>query len=492
MANKVFPYSLPPPVGGWNTRDPLDAMAPTDAVVLDNWFPTTGSVKLRKGYADSGVTGMGSGNVDTLAEYHSGATRHLLAAANGNIYNATSSGAATSLGSGFTSNQWQTANFSGRVFFVNGVDDPQDWDGSTLTATSWTGPSDITKLIGVNVFKNRLFFWEDDSQSFWYAGLNNITGTLTEFPLSRVTQFGGNLIAMGTWTHDGGNGADDYAVFIMSSGEVAVYEGTDPSSASTWALVGVYRIGVPLSARGVVKIGGDLLVMTTDDFVNLSEVLRNGQLGIASKLSGAIPEQTDLYADNFGWQATLYNAGNMLVYNIPTASANFHQYVVNLLTGAACRFTGFNARCWAVFDGGLYFGGKDGKIYQADTGNNDAGESISANAISAWSSLDVPVPKLVTAIRPILKTEGAVSYSIALGFDFQNPRLSAPTVSAGGNTPWGSPWGSPWGQATVISASWLAASGFGQSVATRLRVSAKQNVSWLRTDFRLEPSRNIG
>ena len=41
--------SLPPPVGGWNARDALANMAPTDAVTLDNLFPGVSSVTLRGG-----------------------------------------------------------------------------------------------------------------------------------------------------------------------------------------------------------------------------------------------------------------------------------------------------------------------------------------------------------------------------------------------------------------------------------------------------------
>ena len=43
--------SLPAPVGGWNARDALAEMAPTDAVTLVNWFPTPSQVVLRQGFA---------------------------------------------------------------------------------------------------------------------------------------------------------------------------------------------------------------------------------------------------------------------------------------------------------------------------------------------------------------------------------------------------------------------------------------------------------
>ena len=101
--------SLPAPVGGWNARDPLESMPVTDAVTLTNVFPSTRTVDLRKGYREH-ADGMGSGAVETIVEHVDGdGTKYLLAAANSNIYDATTfGGSATSEGSGFTNNRWQT------------------------------------------------------------------------------------------------------------------------------------------------------------------------------------------------------------------------------------------------------------------------------------------------------------------------------------------------------------------------------------------------
>ena len=44
--------SFPAPVGGWNARDALAEMKPTDAIYLDNWFPRTSYVEIRGGSSD--------------------------------------------------------------------------------------------------------------------------------------------------------------------------------------------------------------------------------------------------------------------------------------------------------------------------------------------------------------------------------------------------------------------------------------------------------
>ena len=54
------------PVGGWNARDALSAMAPGDAVTMQNWFPSTSDVQLRQGRT-VWCTGLGA-QVETLMD----------------------------------------------------------------------------------------------------------------------------------------------------------------------------------------------------------------------------------------------------------------------------------------------------------------------------------------------------------------------------------------------------------------------------------------
>src|SRR3990172_4186838 len=86
---KAGPASVSAPIGGGDTRDSLDQMAPTDASVMDNWEPKTGKVTIRKGYEV--FSGGLVGNVETLAEYHAVGTRKLIAAAGTVVYDASGS-----------------------------------------------------------------------------------------------------------------------------------------------------------------------------------------------------------------------------------------------------------------------------------------------------------------------------------------------------------------------------------------------------------------
>ena len=42
--------SIQAPTGGLNAKDPIANMKETEAVTLENWFPTPSSVDIRNGY----------------------------------------------------------------------------------------------------------------------------------------------------------------------------------------------------------------------------------------------------------------------------------------------------------------------------------------------------------------------------------------------------------------------------------------------------------
>ena len=71
--------SITAPIGGWNARDSVAAMPPTDAVTLTNLYPTPTDVQLRKGYSkySIGITGQ----VNTVMNYAGANTQKLFAAA---------------------------------------------------------------------------------------------------------------------------------------------------------------------------------------------------------------------------------------------------------------------------------------------------------------------------------------------------------------------------------------------------------------------------
>lgn len=483
---KAHTKAVPAPVGGWNARDPLDNMAPEDAVLLDNWLPLDGVCVTRRGFTEA--SDGGTGTVKTLVEYNYGTTRKLLGAEGGNIYDY-SGATASSLASSFTEDAWQTANFNGNTFFVNGADTLQVYNGSTCGNGSFTGVTQAD-LVNVTVFKSRLYFVEKDTQSFWYGGVNAVAGALTKFDLAQVAGFGGNLIALAVLNIDGGDGVDDLLCCIMSSGAVIVYQGTDPGS--DFAQVGVFYIGEPLGYRCIVKYAGDIIIITNRGYSKLSEIIRVGEAvssrTLSDRIVNAVRESVQNFGANEGWQPVVYPKGNMLIVNVPVSTTDYVQHVMNLNTGRWCRFKGMDGYCWAVYNGELYFGGTDGNVYKADNGLDDNGSPINCDGKPAWNYFgDRSALKRFTAARPIFTSSGTLPLTLVLNTDFGD-------VSAGYSPPSSSITGATWDEAdwdaedwsggTNIVQNWQAVTGIGYNASLRVTMGiTNQQVTWQSTTY---------
>lgn len=493
--------SIPPPVGGWDTENALADMPQQNAVVLDNWFPGTDKVTLRRGYTEH-ASGM-SGSVETLLEYapQSG-TQKLFAVNSGNVYDVTSSGSVGSaVVSGLSNDRFQQVQIgtSGGQFLIamNGQDTPIIYDGSSWGTMSVTGPT-AANLVWCNLHQRRLWFGETNSLTAWYLAVNSIAGTASSFSLAGVARLGGYIMAMGTWTRDGGDGTDDVAVFITSEGEAIIYQGTDPSSASTWSLVGVFRIGRPIGRRCVIKAGADLVLITQDGFVAASSILsldrsQTQNVALSAQINKAVNDAQRNFGSLFGWQPVIYPRAAMLIFNIPQSSTTYHQYVFNTITGAPCRFTGVNAVCWGLRGESIYFGSTNGKVYQFDTDGGDAGENINGDALQAFSYFNSPgVNKAFKLAEPIFQSNGNPNAAIDLNTDFTvRPPTGSPTPSSTvSSARWGiSKWGiGTWGADNQIYRGWRGVRGAGRAASVRVRVaSLTARPSWVATNLTFVP-----
>jgi hypothetical protein len=496
--------SLPSPVGGWNARDSLANMAPTDAVTLVNLFPGVSSVALRGGYTKH-ATGM-TGQVESLLVYNAGATDKMFAVVGGNIYDVTTAGAVGAAKvTGLTNSRWEYTNITtsggSYLYAANGVDKPRLFDGTTWTAIDGVSSPAITgvtttDLIQPTLFKNRMWFIQKNTLKAWYLPTASIGGAANVLDLSSVAHLGGNLVAMASWTIDAGYGVDDNLVFVTDQGEVIVYRGTDPSSASTWALIGVWIIGAPISRRCLQKYGGDLLVLTLDGLIPMASALQSSrldpQVALSDKIQGAFAAAARQYKSNFGW-GLLYNASNnALIVNVPPSTGGQEQFVMNNITKAWCRFTGWNANCFAILTDKPYFGG-DGYVAECWTtgsgaaGYNDDGVAISTQALQAFNYFETRgVIKYFTRGRPTIYSNGQPTINIGMNVDFQtNADLGALSFVATQYGLWGvGLWNQAvWGSDLIITNNFVGIQGIGYCGGLVFN-SASKNVSleWASTD----------
>jgi hypothetical protein len=475
--------SQPAPIEGWDAQSPIAAMSPKRAVKLDNWFPQPDWIEVRKGHIiHSPCT---ADPIETLATYNGLIARNMFAASNGVIYDVTVSGSGIPQPHShiFANSRFQYVNFATTggnfLYMVNGADDPVYFDGSVFTDAVITGIS-ASDIIGVNAFKNRLWFTLVDSSDAAYLPVDSIQGAAEKFPLGGLFTKGGFLMAMGTWSIDAGDGPDDYAVFMSSMGQCAIYRGTDPAAAATWDLVGVFDMGAPIGRRCMTRVGADIALICIDGVVPLSKAMIFERAAVVKatlteRIQRVMNQSARNYKNNFGWQLISYPRGTRAILNVPIEeNTDQVQYVMNTLSGAWCQFIGMKANCWELLNEDLYFGGNDGVVYKADTSGTDAGNTLSADMMTAYNYYGMRGnQKRWTMCRPQLTTDGQVNPGLALNVDFRDDApLSIPSTQIVSASLWNvALWDQGlWAGDIRTKANWDSVDGIGYCASIRLAV----------------------
>lgn len=453
--------ATPPPIGGWNTRDALSQMPPTDAIELENWFPDTDVLRVRKGTAYH-AKDVGIGSIRTLAELTlSNGTKKLIAVAQSGsgptvfkFYDCSTAGdvAATDISGGSTWSDgfWMHVNFNGYIFFAayGTTSDVVAWNGTgNVSSPAFEGPGGDDKLLcHITSFKKRLYFTEKDAASVWYGGIDQINGSggsdnLTEFPVDSQFRLGGYIMFCSTTNVSGQVDLDTLFVIVSSQGEVLVYGGDYPADPN-WRLVGHYFTAPPLGRRAFFHFGGTLNIITSTGIISTSELFRGvNELGqyntISKKIDSEIITQAAYFltntslnpalVDTLTWQGIVFPKGKFLLINLLVGQSGSLAFIMNLVTGAWCKFVmTTTSNCWSLFKENLYFGGESQRVMQAWTGDEDVQSdgtgtySVAIKARQAYNYIDTTFnKKIVQFLQPVLKTDDT-DFVLGINTDFQD------------------------------------------------------------------------
>ncbi len=483
------PFPVPAPHNGLNSRESYTKLQPTEAYVLDNMLPDEGFCKVRPGHTPhQTISAAGDVPVNTLMLFKGAASQKLIAAAGDELYDVTGSPSALTTND-YLSSRWWHDNFNGFLFGVNGTDNPWRYNGNAVSDPSWTG-SGLTdnNLNTIKQIRNRLWFTENNSADVWYAGIGAVTGALTKFQLSQIAT-GGKCIALGSWSRDAGDGADDFTVFIMDTGQVIVYQG-DP--ATSFSLVGKFSAPMLVEQDATVKVGGELVLMTVSGAIPLTAVIA----GVAfspdalkdwGKIAPGWQRDYHLYKANAGWSACF--SDGIVYFNFPTGTSTTIQYVYNTRVPAWTRYTNLPIASMAEFDDDLYFGSYATNIvFRHATGTDNGEQIVTLARQGATYPTGGQRSAAYNSFRPNIDSDGPCQVQFALDVDFQQATLSSVydiSVSAAG-ADWGDDWGSDWGATPVAQRRWYGVRGYGRAVAPAIRTrSSSLNVVWFSNDIRM-------
>ncbi|WP_434733762.1 hypothetical protein NL154_05690 [Rhizobium sp. YTUHZ044] len=585
--------TFPAATSGWIANANLAASNSKlfGAFKLQNFFPLTTSIILRRGSQKYATLGAGSLSVQSLMSYKNGSNVSLFGATQTAIYDITTvanpnvSPAAAQ--SGLTSGNWSSVQFAttGGIYLVNvnasdlqRVYDGTDWwsigaqninrlnfdaqtANFTVGATVTGGTSGATGVIqsqvdsgttgylilgnitgtfvdneivaggggsatvngpavqlfvgitGVSTdalsyvwaYKSRLFYVEENSMNAWYLPVDQIGGTATKFPMGGIFSRGGSLLFGASWSLDtsGDGGLSEQCIFVSTEGEVAVYQGTNPSSATDWVRVGVYRIGKPLGPKAWIRAGGDIIIATDIGFVPLSQAIQKDFAALAPvAVSYPIETEWNSFVQNrsgSNWCCEIWPEKQMAIVAPPTVNYQPARMLVsNVRSGAWAEYTNWDANCLEVFQGRLFFGSSSGKVIEGNVTGADEGATYVGQFIPLFDDQKSPASlKIPQLARAFLRGPRETTVSLNMQFDYiysTNPAGSAPMTTTGSE--WGvGIWGvSEWGDVGTLKnyMDWQSVSGSGYAFAPDIQATSGDIVPLDAELIRVELTYDVG
>ena len=486
-----------PPVGGLNLRDPINAMNPLDAVLMDNFIPRQQGIEIRKGwqYLTTEASGL---NYESIFGYNaaSSANNKLFAAANGNIYDVTTGTPTVAVAAtGSTSNQWWTCHFvtDAGVFLLAVSPSAGYWTYDNVGG--WVNRTALTVGLPVNVrtvvvWKRRVWFTVLNSSTVYYMrNVDHIQGHADSFPMGSTMLNGGYVSAMLNWTVDAGTSIDDHLVVIGTEGDVSIWKGYDPTSVSTFELTGVWYIGqVPRFGVYYTPFGGDVMILSVQGLVPLSKLI-NGQWTDgnsnnfpASKISPTLPNLVQQYLNAESWDMVVLPKEQLLIIKMPVNSlGQRNQFVMNIITGTWATVSNMPMESATVLDGQLYFGMSNGHIARGYYGNTDGasstgtgGSAIEAQMQSAFNDFQSPASlKKFQMVRPVFLASNAPSVVLQMNTQYATTSVAgSPAFTPASGATWnGSNWNqASWAGSTNTYQAWVGVTGLGYYGSLTMKV----------------------
>jgi hypothetical protein len=478
--------------------DPLTAMPPTDAVDLVNILAGRAGLASRLGYIDW-CTNVGTGQVRTIIPFRgaaaSGSGDRLFACTSEGIYTCTSRSTSPTLTYTFPvqngDSGWGVAHSmatSGGQFILY-CDEANGYALYTASTDTWAAVAqgssagqisgvDPTALAFVTVWKNRVIFVQRGTGTMWYLPVGQLTGTVAAYYMGNKFRGGGALKGLWSWTGDGGYGIDDHLVAVSESGDIIVYQGTDPATAGEFVPRGNWCLdAVPKGRRIGTDFGGELLLLSLQGVVPISRLTR-GTIGpdlyTTRKIQPLFHEYASARRTDLGWALHLDPESNALLVNMPQVGQTYEQFAMSLATGAWSRFTGVPSLCAAPWKGRLYFGTKDGRVCRVEGDLDDvdittgAGSNITWSGITAFQAMGSARRKQIQQIRPRMWRQGSTpGYVVQARYDFDTDAATAAPAPAADVARWDSAvWGtSTWPETDNPCGGWRGATGSGAYAA---------------------------
>lgn len=303
---------------------------------------------------------------------------------------------------------------SSNVVIVDGFGYPVRFNGTDFSEAVFTTSTgkDPRRFNGAIAHQDRLYFWDTEEPDFYYADeVGGIEGNLTRFPLSRLGNVTGKIVALRSLTVDAGNDINDMLAIFMSSGQIIVYQGLDPSDAEAWSLTARVQAAPPIGRDSFTAVGADVWMLTANGLVSVSESIRSSTLALISDLSMSISEEIRGLveaAPSARWTLFTARDGSMIVINriLGVTAQQFIYYPLSKswATGSAPvrSFHNLGTRPQATS-----FNGRLGS-FSIENGS----EEITARWVSSW--FEVGKDASLCWLKPVIRAKGPLTVRLVV------------------------------------------------------------------------------
>jgi len=378
--------------------DPLGAMPPQDALVLQNLVPGDLGVSLRKGYVEW-AKNIGGGNpVRSVIPFDGqpadGSEDRLFCTTQVGIFDVSAQGtdapaneitpwvSVTSEAGFGVYTQLTSDNGETWLFYADGEHGLHSYRESTDTWAAATGftyadgvtPFPVADVRFVLMHKQRLWVALKDQSDVYYTETPAaVAGNMIKFTMGSKYVNGGLTVGMYAWTIDGGDGVDDYFVSVSRAGDVLVYRGADPTTDPNWSLVGSWFIGeIPNTRRIAAEYGGDLYLLSSYGLTSVRDLLSGVESASINsspsrKIAPLLRPQIRANIDRPEWQIIAHPGDALMLiatpYNLNQENSAL-QYVQHIDSKAWGTWLNVPINCAAPWVGEMYFGTKAGQVFK--------------------------------------------------------------------------------------------------------------------------------
>jgi hypothetical protein len=287
------------PVGGVNYRDPLVGMEEIYAPQLINFTPEARYVETRKPWKIHATLTAGElgQNIYGLAAWRpqEGSAAKLFAITEGpdgggdreiwDVTTATPTKAvdmATSV-----SDEMYPAYFNANMALMTEyVSESYRYNGSTWTAWGLTYSSSTVGGRTVASYKGRIYLFTGRT-CYYSQTIGAVTGASSLRNFGEILESAGDIWWAGVVASPSNVPNETYLAFGTNDGEVLVYGGDYPDSAS-WSIVGRYRTSPPTGYNSILQIQNDILLMTTSGVISIRDLMGRGSIRDADQMLSAL------------------------------------------------------------------------------------------------------------------------------------------------------------------------------------------------------------